>query len=437
MRESILEKFDYLLFLCVFILVFMGIAFIYSSGVNSSGVLMTNEHIKQIIWGIIGLVFLVFFALLDFRKFERYSLYMYFFLIFILIYTRIFGRYVNGARSWLGIGDFGVQPSEFGKIFFTIFLARYLDISINDNQLKRFIVAIMIFLGPFVLIMLQPDLGTATVYVPIFFFMCYMAGIPIRYILFLLFTGVAMVSFTVLPVWNEFIAHNSVVAITALTNFKLKLILIVATSSIFLISVVVRRYFQGPKYYYWIAFVFSIISIGLVLSIGASKVLKEYQIQRLIVFMDTSVDPLGSGWNIIQSKIAIGSGGLFGRSFLHGTQSHYRFLPQQSTDFIFSILSEELGFLGGVVVFGLYMVIMFRILFIIKNTSNRFGLYIASGFLGMFMIHFFINVGMVMGMMPITGIPLLFLSYGGSSLLTAMTAVGILMSISSRKYDFM
>ena len=285
--------------------------------------------------------------------------------------------------------------------------------------------------------MLQPDLGTATVYVPIFFFMCYMAGIPIRYILFLLFTGVAMVSFTVLPVWNEFIAHNSVVAITALTNFKLKLILIVATSSIFLISVVVRRYFQGPKYYYWIAFVFSIISIGLVLSIGASKVLKEYQIQRLIVFMDPSVDPLGSGWNIIQSKIAIGSGGLFGRSFLHGTQSHYRFLPQQSTDFIFSILSEELGFLGGVVVFGLYMVIMFRILFIIKNTSNRFGLYIASGFLGMFMIHFFINVGMVMGMMPITGIPLLFLSYGGSSLLTAMTAVGILMSISSRKYDFM
>ena len=204
-----------------------------------------------------------------------------------------------------------------------------------------------------------------------------------------------------------------------------------------MISVVVRRYFQGPKYYYWIAFVFSIISIGLVLSIGASKVLKEYQIQRLIVFMDPSVDPLGSGWNIIQSKIAIGSGGLFGRSFLHGTQSHYRFLPQQSTDFIFSILSEELGFLGGVVVFGLYMVIMFRILFIIKNTSNRFGLYIASGFLGMFMIHFFINVGMVMGMMPITGIPLLFLSYGGSSLLTAMTAVGILMSISSRKYDFM
>ena len=168
----------------------------------------------------------------------------------------------------------------------------------------------------------------------------------------------------------------------------------------------------------------------------AAKFLKDYQIKRLIIFMDPNVDPLGAGWNIIQSKIAIGSGGWFGRSYLHGTQSHYRFLPQQSTDFIFSILSEELGFIGGFIVFILYFVIMFRILIIIKNTSNRFGMYIASGILGMFIIHFFINVGMVMGIMPITGIPLLFLSYGGSSLLTAMSCIGILMSINSRKLDF-
>ena len=152
--------------------------------------------------------------------------------------------------------------------------------------------------------------------------------------------------------------------------------------------------------------------------------------------MDPSVDPLGSGWNIIQSKIAIGAGGAFGRSFLHGTQSHYRFLPQQSTDFIFSILSEEMGFAGGAVVFVLYMIIMWRTIVIIKNTSNKFGMYIASGILGIFVIHFFINVGMVMGIMPITGIPLLFLSYGGSSLLTAMSCIGLLMSINSRKFDF-
>ena len=168
----------------------------------------------------------------------------------------------------------------------------------------------------------------------------------------------------------------------------------------------------------------------------ADKVLKTYQLQRLIIFMNPDIDRLGAGWNIIQSKIAIGSGGLFGRSFLHGTQSHYRYLPQQSNDFIFSILSEEWGFLGGCFVFLIYLVLMLRTLIIVKNASNRFGMYISAGILGMFMIHFFINVGMVMGIMPITGIPLLFLSYGGSSLLTAMTAIGLLMSINSRKFDF-
>jgi len=200
-----------------------------------------------------------------------------------------------------------------------------------------------------------------------------------------------------------------------------------------MLAFIVRKYFHGPKYYFWISFISAIIAIGLSASAVTGKLLKDYQIRRLIVFMDPSVDPRGSGWNIIQSKIAIGSGGFAGRSFLHGTQSHYRFLPQQSTDFIFSILSEEFGFLGGILVFGLYMLIMFKTVYIIKNASDRFGMYIASGILGMLIMHFFINTGMVMGIMPITGIPLLFLSYGGSSLLTAMTCAGLLMSINYRR----
>jgi len=436
MKERIFENFDFILLLSVLVLCAMGIAFIYSSGINSSGVLVSNEYIKQIIWGVIGLFFMAFFALYDYRKFERYAHYLYFAMLVVLVYTRIFGRYVNGARSWLGIGDFGVQPSEFCKIFYTLMLAKYLSISINENQFKRLIIATLIFMGPFGLILIQPDLGTATVYIPIFFLMCFISGIPIRYVLFMLCTGASLIIFTVLPVWNEYIMHNSVAVVSALTNFKLKFILILATSSICLFSIIFRRYFHLPHYFYWIAYVFAILSIGLVCSSFAGKILKEYQIKRLIVFMNPNVDPLGAGWNIIQSKIAIGSGGMFGRSFLHGTQSHYRFLPQQSTDFIFSILSEELGFFGGMIVFILYFTIMLRTLIIVRNTSNRFGMYIAAGFLGMFMIHFFINVGMVMGIMPITGIPLLFLSYGGSSLLTAMTAIGLLMSINYRKFDF-
>lgn len=436
MKKNFLEYFDFVLIFSVLILVGLGIAFIYSSGINSSGVLVTNEYIKQIVWAVIGFVFMILLALYDYRKFSRYATYFYIAFLIILVYTRIFGRYVNGARSWIGIGEFGIQPSEFGKIFYILMLAKYLDSSINENQLKRTIIAFLIFLGPTALILIQPDLGTATVYIPIFFLMCFIAGIPNRYLIFMLGTGFSIILFTVLPVWNEYIAGGSVSWITIFTTFKLKLILILASLAICLLCVIFRRYFHLAHYFYWIAFVFAIISLGLIFSSVAAKVLKDYQIKRLIVFMDPNVDRLGAGWNIIQSKIAIGSGGMFGRSFLHGTQSHYRFLPQQSTDFIFSILSEELGFAGGMIVFILYSVIMFRTLYIIKNSSSHYGSYIASGFLGMYMIHFFINVGMVMGIMPITGIPLLFLSYGGSSLLTAMSSIGILMSINSRKFNF-
>ena len=438
MKNRIWESFDYLLLGCMLILVSLGVAFIYSSGVNSDGVLVTNEYIKQLIWAGVGLIFMVGFTLFDYRKIERVALWLFLGIIFLLIITLVpfIGRKVNGARSWLGIGDIGFQPSEFGKICFIFMLAKYLDESVNENPIRRFIIASCIFIVPFGLILIQPDMGSATVYIPIFIIMCFVSGIPVRFIMFILGTGTAMIVFTILPVWNEFIAHNSVVLISALTNFKLKMLILLAFFAIFLISFIVRVYFHGPKYYYWIAYVFCVLTIGLLMSFFAGKFLKDYQIKRLIIFMDPNVDPLGAGWNIIQSKIAIGSGGWFGRSYLHGTQSHYRFLPQQSTDFIFSILSEEFGFFGGCIVFVLYMIIMFRTLVIIKNTSNRFGMFIASGILGMFIIHFFINVGMVMGIMPITGIPLLFLSYGGSSLLTAMSCIGLLMSINSRKFNF-
>lgn len=430
------EAFDVIILLSVMVLVTIGIAFIYSSGINSDGILVTHEYVKQIIWAGIGLVFLMFFAIYDYRRFERPSYWFFLAMILVLIYTRIFGRYVNGARSWLGIGEFGIQPSEFGKIVFILTLAKYLDTSEGEHPVKRLLISMMIFGLPTLLILSQPDMGTASVYVPIFFIMCFMAGLPLRYLFFLLGSGAAVVVFTILPVWNEYIAHNSAVFVSALTNIKLKIILILAFTSVTLISVIVRRYFGGKKYFYWIAYGCFLISIGLTFSTFAGKVLKDYQIKRLIVFMDPSVDPLGAGWNIIQSKIAIGSGGPFGRSFLHGTQSHYRFLPQQSTDFIFSILSEELGFAGGAFVFVLYMILMARTIVIIKKSTNKFGVYVASGILGLLFIHFFINVGMVMGIMPITGIPLLFLSYGGSSLLTAMTAMGLLMSINYRKFDF-
>lgn len=435
MKNKFLTMFDYLLILVVLILVALGVLFIYSSSINSEGVSVTNEYIKQIIWASIGFVIMIFVTLYDYRKTESFTPYLYIFLIILLIYTRIFGRYVNGAKSWIGIGEFGVQPSEFGKIFFILFLAKFLDESKNMNQFKRFVFAIGILLLPMGLILIQPDLGTASVYIPIFLTMCFIAGIPVKYILYVLSFGLLTVFFTVLPVWNAEIAENPFVFISVLTNLKLRVLLISAVLLITLLGYVVRRYFHGPKYIYWITLVFSVICLSLIFSLALGKFLKDYQIKRLIIFMNPNKDRLGAGWNIIQSKVAIGAGGMTGQGYLQGTQSHYRFLPQQSTDFIFSILSEELGFIGGIFVFSLYFVILIKILYIIRKSINRYGSYICAGIFGMFSFHFFVNVGMVMGIMPITGIPLLFLSYGGSSLLTAMTCTGLIMNINCRKSE--
>ena len=435
MKNKFFAMFDYFLILVVLTLVTLGILFIYSSSVNSEGISVTNEHIKQIIWASIGLFFMIILTVYDFRKLESISKYLYIGLIALLIYTIFFGRLVNGAKSWIGIGDFGIQPSEFGKVFFILFLAHYLNDSKNELPIKRFIKSILILCVPMGLILIQPDLGTASVYLPIFIVMCFIAGVPSKYLIILISFGLSTILFAVLPVWNTEIAEKPLVIISILTNFKLRAILIFATFIIALIGIIIRRYFHGPNYINWLTAAFFIISLSLIFSLILAKVLKDYQIKRLIIFMNPNVDPRGAGWNIIQSKIAIGAGGIFGKGYLRGTQSHYRFLPQQSTDFIFSILSEEFGFLGCCLVFLLFLFIFIRTIIIIRNSTSTYGAYIASGILGMFAFHFFVNVGMVMGMMPITGIPLSFLSYGGSSLLTSMSCIGLLMSINYRRKE--
>ncbi|NMB63511.1 MAG: rod shape-determining protein RodA, partial [Spirochaetes bacterium] len=191
--------------------------------------------------------------------------------------------------------------------------------------------------------------------------------------------------------------------------------------------------FTKQKYYSIFTYITSILFLGTGFGYVANKVLKEYQIMRLAVFLDPNIDPLGSGWNIIQSITAIGSGGILGKGFLQGTQSHYRYLPQQSTDFIFSILAEEFGFIGCFAIFLVYFFIIFRMIKIMRNNRDTFAQGIIAGVISMMLFHFAINVGMAMGIMPITGIPLLFLSYGGSSLLSNCITFGIVISIGSAR----
>jgi len=427
-------KIDYLLLLPVMVLLFLGILFIYSSGITSSGVQLSDEYIRQIIWASVGVTAALVLAFVNYRRFYNMSVYIYLISLLPLIYTLFFGRIVNNAR-WLRIGSFGIQASEFVKITVIILLSRYLaDTERDNNSFSRFSISCVIVFIPMGIVLLQPDLGTALVYLAILIIMTFSAGISMRYVMFMIsciaLTGV----FLVLPLWQSYILQRSIPILTVLTNPRI----IIVVASFFLIVAAIALFGHikfKKRYFFWIVYSSAIVVFSLGVSYAARLILKNYQLMRLIVFLDPNVDPRGAGWNIIQSITAIGAGGLTGRGYLQGTQSHYRFLPEQSTDFIFSIFSEEAGFMGGLLVFTLFLIICQRILVTMKTTTDPFAKYICSGLVGMISFHFIINVGMTMGIMPITGIPLLFMSYGGSAVLATMAGIGIVLSIFIRRHN--
>ena len=414
-------------------LVVIGILSVFSSGMTAEGVLVSNEYIKQIIWAISGLLLMIAVAAIDYTRVKDYSFLIYLGFLVLLVYTRLFGRVTNGAKSWIGIGDAGIQPSEFAKIAVILFLAQYLDNSEHESPFRRLMLAFAIVLVPVALVLSQPDFGTSLVFFPILIFMIVVAGLDWRYIIFILSSGMATIILIVLPLWEKYILSSPTKFLFVFYEAPYVFFLIGVGTLILALATWGWNSYK-KSYYFWIAYV-SLVAVGsMVASVLAHKVLKDYQIMRLIVFMDPSIDPRGSGWNILQSITAIGSGGFFGKGFLQGTQSHYRYLPQQSTDFIFSIIAEEWGFLGGFVVFALFFIILRRCVALLRSLRDKYAIYIVAGIMGMIFFHFLINAGMAMGIMPITGIPLFFLSYGGSSLWVILSAIGILLGISARRY---
>jgi rod shape determining protein RodA len=435
MKFSDILKIDYFLLLPVLILIVLGIMFIYSSGITSAGIQVSNEYVKQIIWASSGLAAAVILALVNYRRFYNMSLYIYLFSLLPLVYTLIFGRLIYNAARWLRFGSFGIQMSEFVKISVIILLARFLaDTDHNRESFSRFFVSCIIAVVPMGIVLLQPDLGTALVYVAILLTMIYMAGVSMRYVAFMIsciaLTGILLV----LPLWQTYIVRKTFPLLAILTNSKLLLLAV-----LFFLLIAAIAFFGYLKYkkFYFYCLIYgpAIIIFSLCTSFAARLVLKNYQIMRLIVFLDPNVDPRGAGWNIIQSITAIGAGGFTGRGFLQGTQSHYRFLPEQSTDFIFSIFSEEAGLLGGLAVFALFFFICHRLMVTMKASADPFAKYVCAGLAGMFGFHFIVNVGMTMGIMPITGLPLLFMSYGGSSILASMIGIGLALSIYIRRHN--
>ena len=434
MKKHSVFEFDPILPLSVVGLIIIGILFIYSSGISSEGINYSDEYIKQILWAVTGVILMVGFSLFDYGRLKGLSRYVYAILLLLLLITLKFGRVVNGAKSWLSLGPLGFQPSEFAKIATILFLAKYLsDTQKSSNELKRFFIALMIAMIPMGLVLIQPDMGTSLVFFPIALVMMFLAGISLRYLVFIFLLGVMTVIIVVLPPWQEYIVGREVRAFQFLINPDFLIHTMGATGLILLLSMA-GYLFIKKRYYYWIAYSSSLFLTSLLGALGGRRVLKGYQLKRLIVFMDPGVDPQGAGWNVIQSITAVGSGGFMGRGYLKGTQSHYQFLPQQSTDFIFSIIAEEWGFIGCTLIFLLFLIILVRSLYMLNASKDSYGLYIGGGVVALIFFHFLVNIGMAIGIMPITGIPLIFLSYGGTALWTGLIGLGLIMNVYGHRY---
>lgn len=436
MKKISLFSFDLILFSVTLFLMITGILFIYSSGFNINGKIISAEYEKQIIWVISGLILLIFFSLLDYSILKRYSIHIYVGTILILIITLIFGKEVNGAKSWLGFGDFGIQPSEFAKIATILLFGNYLfSVGKRITELKYFLLGLILVLIPMGLILKQPDMGTALVFIPIFLMMSYIAGANSRHILFVILIGIFTLILGMLPKYQLYILGQENFLITILTDWEYVKFILLSLFIIFALSVW-GNYFIKEKYFYWIGY-FSIIGlISFLSSFLVRKFLSGYQIERLIIFLDPFKDERGFGMQTIQSMNAIGSGGFWGKGLFKGTQSQLNYIPQQSTDFIFSILAEEWGFIGGLFIIILFLLIILRGVKIISITKDNYAVNIGTGIVSMIFFHVFVNIGMTIGIMPITGIPVFFLSYGGSSLWTAAIGIGILLDIYQRRYRY-
>lgn len=346
-------------------LVGIGIVNLYSATFSSAGV---EAHFwkQQLMWFGVGAVVSTIAYFVHYRVLERFAYVAYALNLLLLIAVLLVGKSVLGAKRWLGFGSFSLQPSEFMKITIAWTLAKYF----HDDQyreyydLKSLLIPILLVLIPVLLVMAQPDLGTAMI----------ILGVSVSMVLF------------------------------------------VKVSPKLLIAVAILG--------------------AIFLPIAYKFVLKDYQRQRIITFVNPQSDPRGAGYNSIQSMIAVGSGQFLGKGFKKGSQSQLNFLPEHHTDFIFSVFSEEHGFLGFLVLLALYVFLLANALKISYGSNDKFGMLFSFGLTALFFWHVFINIGMTTGIMPIVGVPLPFMSYGGSFMISCMLAISILTNIANKKSMF-
>lgn len=424
--------FDFIILLSIIFLMIAGGVAVYSSTYSAEASRMSWLFLKYLFFSFTGLVIMCITMFINYTKLaeHRMSLYIPMIALLILVLIPNIGTTINGSSSWL----FGMQPSEFGKLIMIIFLAGYLD-KIGDKikEEKYFALAGLFIVIPIALVLMQPDLGTVLVYCFIVFVMLFVGGVPIRYIAALMSIGIIGLS---IPMFLEYKRMSDDIN-NVLFNFLSQRIYIGYLAGVLLFIAVLLltiNFYMSNKYIESISFMFFVLFLSMCAALVFDIGLKNYQKERLLVFMNPQLTRLSSGYNIIQSLIAVGSGGLLGEGFLNGSQSQLNFIPQQVNDFIFSNICEEWGFVGSALVIIAYAVIFVRGITVAYLSKDRLGALIVVGVIAMFLCHVIINIGMVVGMMPITGLTLPFVSSGGSSILTFSMSIGLIFNVEARRY---
>lgn len=369
--RRLLRNLDYQLLLAVMFLVAVGLLTVYSATRSNIALdygdpyYFVKKQLASVVLGLLGMAFVIFF---DYRLSGLGAYLIYLINLAFLTLVLFFGSQVSGAKAWLNLGGFSLQPAEFSKLFLILTLAKLLS-ERDVNTFKGLGLAFLHLLPPLALILLQPDFGTAMVFVFFFFVMIFMAGLRVRYLI-------------------------------------------------------------------WILVVILILVAAMVVAYYVFKVplpIKAYQINRLLVFINPDSDPQGAGYNVRQAVIAVGSGRFFGKGLFQNTQGQLGFLPEKHTDFIFAVFCEEWGFFGAFILLGLYFFLIWRSLRIAQQAKEKYGALVAVGIMAVFLVHVLENIGMNMRIMPVTGIPLPFMSAGGSAMMVNLFFIGLLESIWVRK----
>lgn len=387
---------DWVTVMLYFIMVFWGWLNIFSVTYEPNQFIFdtTINSGRQLIFIASSAVIIMAILIIDMRFYETFAYVIFGFVIFLLLVVLVTGREVGGNQAWLRIGSFGFQPSEFAKFATALAVAKIISqVGFKLDNLRNQIVLFAVILVPMALILLQKDTGTALVFT-VFVLIFYREGMSPFIIL--LGIGVAIIFILTLVIENEYIIFGGIgviwLVIVLLGKKKVKRIVIL-TSGAIMLMVTIKS----------VDFVFN-------------NVLQEHHQKRIRVLLNPDLDQLGVGYHVYQSKVAIGSGGATGKGFLKGTQTKLKFVPEQSTDFIFCTIGEEQGWIGSLLVLSLFLTLFLRVIFLAERQKSRFARVYGYCVAGIFFFHFMINIGMTIGLFPVIGIPLPFFSYGGSSL---------------------